>query len=50
MLGILVFVLTLNLAPADHHDRVLSTPHRNLPVLLIDRGAPAPRPHALIRS
>jgi hypothetical protein len=49
MLAILVFILTFNLAPADHRDRVLRSPRHDLPVRLIDRGAPA-RAHLPIRS
>ena len=37
MLAILVFVVTMNMAPADHHDRVLDQPRHGLPMLLIDR-------------
>jgi hypothetical protein len=47
MLAILVFVLTMNLAPIDHHDRVLNQPRHSLPVLLIEHGKQVPIPAAL---
>jgi len=47
MLAILVFVLTMNLAPIDHHDRVLNLPRHGLPVLLIEHGNQDPVPASL---